>query len=381
MLEVHKKKRRAETVALAALAGLAMLSLGACGNANSQEPKGQQPAAEKARPALTVGVASVGDRPITKTVVGTGSVVAWQQLTIAAEIAGLRLLEVNVDEGDVVQAGQVLARLDDSILRAQLAQYEAAAAEAEANLANAQADFRRGQELAASRNISEQLFQQRQTAARTAEARLAVIRAQRDEVQARIKQTVVRAPTDGTIAKRTTLLGSVVAVGTELFRLVRDSRLELDAQVPELEIRRVAPGQAARVSHGDDVIGATVRLVSPVIDANTRLAIARVALPANSPLKIGMFARAEIETGTAEALAVPQEALVYRDGRPSAFAVASDNRVSLRPLETGVRQEGWVEVRSGLDRGERIVVAGAGFLNDGDIVRVDSAAAELKAGQ
>jgi multidrug efflux pump subunit AcrA (membrane-fusion protein) len=89
-----------------------------------------------------------------------------------------------------------------------------------------------------------------------------------------------------------------------------------------------------------------------------------------------MFARAEIAVGTIEAISVPQEALVFRDGRPAAFAVGADNRVALRPLETGTRENGWIEVKSGLDSSDRIVVAGAGFLNEGDLVRVDSAAAQ-----
>lgn len=201
-----------------------------------------------------------------------------------------------------------------------------------------------------------------------------MIRAQRDEVKAKIAQTVIRAPTDGVISKRTALLGSVASVGMELFRMIREGRVELQAQIAELDIGRIKAGHPARVVHGDDAVSGTVRLVSPVVDATTRLGLAYITLPADSGLKPGMFASAEIGVGMAEALAVPQDALVFRDGRPAAFAVGADNRVSLRLLETGTRQDGWVEVRAGLDRGDRIVVAGAGFLSDGDLVRIDSAA-------
>jgi RND family efflux transporter MFP subunit len=355
----------------AAVVALAV-GLAACSDATSGEPKKAAPLGE-AKPALTVGVAGLSPRPMTHIVVGTGSVAAWQQLTIAAEIAGLRIVEIAVDEGDFVQQGQVLARLDDSILQAQSAQFEASILEAEANLTNARADFRRAEELQAGHNIAEQAWQLRQTAARTTEARLNMIRAQYQEVKARIEQTVIRAPTDGVISKRTALLGSVASIGTEFFRMIRDGRVELQALVPELDIAKIQAGQRARVIHGDVAVTGTVRLVSPVVEAASRLGMAYVSVPSDSGLKPGMFASAEIAVGATERLAVPQDALVFRDGRPAAFAVGPDNRVSLRILETGTRQNGWVEVKAGLDPTERIVIAGAGFLNDGDLVRVDSA--------
>lgn len=366
--------RLGRPLAALVLAGLAA-GLAACSDAASEQ-RDQTASIGQAKPALTVGVAGVSTRPMTQIVVGTGSVAAWQQLTVAAEIAGLRIVEIAADEGDVVKQGQVLARLDDSILKAQAAQFEASVHEAEANLANARADFHRAEELQTSQNIPQATYQQRDTAARTADARLAMIRAQLDEVNAKLRQTVIRAPTDGVISKRSALLGSVASVGTELFRMIRDGRVEVQALVPELEFGKIEPGQTARVVHGDVVATGTVRLVSPIVDPTTRLGIAYIALPADSGLKPGMFARAEIAVGKLDALAVPQEALVFRDGRPAAFAVGTDGRVKLRPVETGTRQNGWVEVKSGLERADRIVVAGAGFLNDGDLVRVDSAAAD-----
>jgi RND family efflux transporter MFP subunit len=370
---VTEARRRGRPLVWMALAALAVGALSGCSDAASQQPT--QAAITQAKPSLTVGVAAVGTRPMARIILGTGSVAAWQPLIISAEIAGLRLVEVAVEEGDSVKQGQVLARFDDSILKAQAAQLDATALEAEANLANARDDFRRAQELKASRNIPEATYQQRETAARGAEARLAMIRAQSAEVKAKIAQTLIRAPTDGVISKRTALLGAVGSVGGELFRLIRDGRIELQALVPELDIDKLAPGQHARVIHGDVTVTGRIRLVSPVVDAATRLGMAYVTLPPDSGLKPGMFASAEIAVGAIDALSVPQEALVFPDGRPAAFAVGKDNRVALRLLETGVRQNGWVEIRAGLDSSDRIVVAGAGFLNDGDLVRVESAAA------
>jgi RND family efflux transporter MFP subunit len=364
----------ARLIACAALA-LTALELAACSDAASRQSVGTT---GPRKPAVTVGVAGVSTRSMTQTIVGTGSIAAWQQLTIASEIAGLRIVEITVDEGDTVKQGQVLARLDDSILKTQSAQLEASIREAEANLTNARADFRRAQALQASQNIPQTTYEQRETAARTAEAKLANMRAQFDEVKAKLEQTVIRAPTDGVISKRSALLGSVAGIGTEMFRIIREGRVELQALVPELDISKISPGQQARVVHGDIAVTGTVRLVSPVVDVGTRLGMAYVAVPSDSGLKPGMFARAEIEVGTIDALSVPQEALVFRDGRPAAFAVGADDRVALRALETGTRKNGWVEVKSGLELSDRVVVAGAGFLSDGDLVRVDNAVADVR---
>jgi RND family efflux transporter MFP subunit len=190
---------------------------------------------------------------------------------------------------------------------------------------------------------------------------------------------VIRAPTAGVVSKRAALIGSVVNPTTELFRLIRDGRIELDAQVPELDLDVVRPGQSARILRGAEAYAGTVRLVAPVVDAASRLGIVHIALGRGTPLKPGMFARAEIDVGEASSLAVPDAALVFRDGRPGVFAINAENRVALHAVETGLRKAGWVEVTTGVERGQRIVVAGAGFLNDGDLVRVDTASRSLGA--
>lgn len=325
---------------------------------------------------LTVEAQPVGRRPMVHAVVGTGSVVPWQELVVGSEVNGLRVMEVTFEEGDTVAKGQLMVRLDDSVLRAQLAQAQAAEAEAEANLAFARSDVARGRELAQRENIARQTVEQRETTARANEAKLAQARAQRDQLEAQLAQTRILAPEAGIVSKRSVLVGAVVAQGTELFRLIRDGRLELDAQLPELDLAQVRPGQAVRVTHGSEPVGASVRAVAPTVAADTRLGIVHVALPRDSGLSPGMYARAEIAVGQAEVVAVPQEAVVFRDGRPSVFVLSTDDHVALRPIVTGERREGWVEVTGGLAAGERIVVNGAGFLNDGDHVTVaDSVAA------
>ncbi|UFN49952.1 efflux RND transporter periplasmic adaptor subunit [Roseomonas sp. OT10] len=329
--------------------------------------------------ALTVAAAPVEIRAVERSVRGDGSIVAWQELVLGAEVAGLRVVELGAEEGDRVRQGQLLVRLDDAVLRAQAAQAAAAVTEAEANLRLAQAELRRVQELQRGEYAARQTLEQRQANAAGAEARLAAARAQRDDAEARLAQTRILAPTDGIVTTRRAQLGTVVSLGQEMLRLIRDGRIELDARVPELDLAAIAPGQAARVRHGGREVTATVRAIAPTVAPETRLGIVHLSLPPDSGLRPGMFASAAIVTGRADSPTIPREALLHRDGRPVAFAVEGD-RVALRRLELGMADlDGRVEVRAGLSPGERVVVAGAGFLNDGDRVRLAEPAARAEA--
>lgn len=338
-------------------------------------PAPTPPPAAAAPPAITVALAPVRQAVLARPVIGDGSVVPWQELVIGTEIGGLRVVEVGFEPGDAVRRGQVLVRLDPAIPTAQAAQAEAALGEAEAALRMAQADLRRSLELVRTDIASRQTLDQRQSAAQQAEARLQVARARRDEAAARAEQTTIEAPEDGIVSRRSVLLGAVVQPGQEMLRLIRDGRLELDARVPELDLAGIRPGQAVRVTHGERVIEGRVRALAPVVAGETRLGIVHVALPPGSGLLPGMFARAEIApTEARPALVVPQEAVVFRQAGPVAFVLPpGSERVAQRDLATGARRDGLVEVVSGLADGEQVVVAGAGFLTDGDVVRVAAA--------
>ncbi len=320
-------------------------------------------------PALTVAVAPAQPRVMARVVTGDGSVVAWQELILAAETGGLRVAEVTVEEGDRVQAGQVLVRLEDAVPTAQLSQAEASVAEAEAALSIARADLTRAVELSRTQNTPRQVLDQRQAAARQAEARLASARATRDEAQVRLEQTRLRAPHDGIILKRGILPGAVSGVGQEMIRLLRDGRVELDARLPELDLAQLRPGLPVRVMHGTREINGTVRAIAPIVMAESRLGTVHVALPPDSGLRPGMFARADIRTEARPRIVVPQAAIVFREGAPAAFVLKGDV-VALRRINTGARQDGMVEVLDGIAEGEQVVISGAGFLADGDRVRM-----------
>lgn len=321
-------------------------------------------------PALTVLVAPVTQQSLNRKIVATGNVVAWREMPISAEASGLAVTAVEVDEGDAVTQGQTLARLNDSILNAQVAQQKAAIAELEATLANAQSDVRRARSVAAG-VVSAQTTEQRETLVRTVTAKIEAARATLDEVGAKLKQTEILATAAGLVSSRSVTLGQVVQTGTEMFRIIQDHRIEVDALVPESDLLEVKPGQAAGVyGPAGGVQQGTIRLVAPVVDAKTRLGTVHISLPQDTTLMPGMFARIEIETSAKSAMAVPLKALVWRQSKAGVFKVTAEGTVAFTEVVIGGKTSEVAEVTGGLKNDDRIVVEGAGLLNDGDTVNV-----------
>jgi RND family efflux transporter MFP subunit len=325
-------------------------------------------------PALTVTTARPATARLPLRLAANGNVAAWQEAVIGSESNGLRLREVRVNVGDVVRKGQVLAVFDADPVNADLAQARAALQEADANAAAAQADAQRARALQSSGAMSEQQVTQYITAGRTAAARVAAARATLSQQQLRLKYTQVVAPDSGIVSSRSATVGAVAGVGTELFRMIRQGRLEWRAEVTAAELPRIKPGLKAQVkaASGASVTG-TVRTVAPTVDPSSRVALVYVDLPPSlspdAPLKAGMFAGGQFELGESSALTVPQQAIAVRDGFAYVFRLNPDNRVSQVKVTTGRRLGERVEVVAGLPADALVVVSGAGFLNDGDLVR------------
>jgi HlyD family secretion protein len=173
-------------------------------------------------------------------------------------------------------------------------------------------------------------------------------------------------------------VGAVVGAGTELFRLIRKGRLEWRAEVTSAELGRITPGTPARITaaSGAELEG-RVRMIGPTVDAQNRNALVYVDLksvpgPAAGSARAGMFARGEFDLGGIEALTVPQSAVVVREGFSYVFRVGPENRVSQVKIEPGRLAGDRVQVLSGLPPDAVIVANGAGFLNDGDLVRISN---------
>ena len=334
------------------------------------------PAATQARPALTITTAQPERTAMPLHLSANGNVAAWQEASIGAESNGLRLTEVRVNVGDMVKAGQVLATFAAETLQADVAQARASLLEALAHAAEAAANAERARTLQATGALSQQQIQQLTTAEKTAQARAEAAQALLHAQQLRLKHTQVLAPDSGVISARSATIGAVLGAGTELFRMVRKGRLEWRAEVLSTELRHLRPGAKARVTAASGAtVEGTVRMVAPTVDPQTRNALVYVDLPAHPDLRAGMFARGEFQLGSSNALTVPQEALVVRDGFAYVFVLGSDQRVQQRKVLTGRRMADRVEVLSGIAAEASVAVRGAGFLNDGDLVRVAAPAA------
>ncbi|NVM90680.1 RND family efflux transporter MFP subunit [Variovorax sp. SG517] len=332
------------------------------------------------KPALTVTVAKPEATELMLTLAANGNVAAWQEAVVGSESNGLKLAEVRVNVGDTVKKGQVLAVFSPETVQADIAQARASLAEARATAADAAGNAARARTLQATGALSQQQINQYQTTEQTAKARVEAAEAVLAAQQVRGRNTQVLAPDDGVISARTATVGSVVAAGTELFRLIRQGRLEWRAEVTSAELSRVAVGTTAFVvsASGAQVRG-KVRSIAPTVDPQTRAALVYVDLPnvqQNTGVKAGMFARGDFELGRSTAPTVPQAAVVPRDGFNNVFILKPDNKVSQLKVQIGRRLNDRIEITSALPEGAQVVVQGAGFLNDGDLVRVvDSPAA------
>jgi len=352
---------------------VAVAVLGAAGMLASSRAADDKKTAQP-RPALTVTTARPESARMPLRLAANGNIAAWQEAVIGSESNGLRLQDVRVNVGDIVKKGDVLAVFDAATVKADLAQAQAAVQEAQANAAAAAADARRARALQSSGALSEQQITQLVTAERTAQARVAAAKASLAQQQLRLKYTEVLAPDSGIISARNATVGAVGGVGMEMFRMIRQGRLEWRAEVTAAELPRLKPGAKVEVkSASGSTVRGTVRTIAPTIDAQTRIALVYVDLPpmlkADAPFKAGMFANGQFELGQSAALTLPQQAVAVRDGFPYVFRLNQDNRVSQVKVTTGRRLGDRVEVLDGVGPDTQVVVSGAGFLNDGDLVK------------
>jgi len=328
-----------------------------------------------AKPALTVTAVTPmrAEWPIQLN--ATGDIAAWQEALVGSEADGLRLTEVKVNVGDTVRSGQILAIFSDVTIKANVAQAGAAVTEAEATLAEARANADRTRKTQAPGVMSAQQVSGYLTAEQTAAARLESARAQLLSQQVRLDQTQLVAPDDGLISSRTATVGAVVSAGQELFRLIRANRLEWRAEVTVAELPKVRTGQAVTLSApGGLQAKGSVRMVAPTVDRQTRMALIYVDIPSDTGLKAGMFAWGDFDLGRSTVLALPQSAIVQREGFNYAYSIGKDNKVSQLKVTIGRRLDDHVEITQGLEPQVKLAASGTSFLADGDTVRVVDAA-------
>ena len=390
MYQTMKKISLQHTPALSALAiSLAALGLWlGFGPASLAQDGSAAKSSAAPKPSMTVTTAKPSQGALPLRLAANGNVAAWQEASVGSESGGLKLQEVRVNVGDVVKAGQVLAVFAADTVQADLALAQANLAEAQAQAADAAANAERARSLQGSGALSAQQISQYTTTELSARARVQSAEAQLQQQLLRLRHTQVLAPDSGVISARSATVGAVLGAGTELFRLIRQGRLEWRAEVTAAELGRIKPGTEVQVTGANGtVVTGRVRMVAPTVDLQSRNALVYVDLnghagglrtpepgrPASGVLVAGMFARGEFALGKSDALTVPQQAVVVRDGFSYVFTLGAGNKVSQQKVETGRRVGEQVEILKGLPAEATIAVAGAGFLNDGDTVRIGSA--------
>ncbi len=348
--------------------------------------------------APAVSVATAVPRSFVERIMVTGSLVAREEILIAPEVEGLRVVTLEVEAGDTVAKGQVLATLERETLEAKKAQTEASLqraeaaiaqaksriAQAEATLEEAEAQLARAEPLRKSKYLSESVYDQRKAAARTAQAQLttsrdgvlvaeadkAQIEAQLRELNWNLTRTEIRAPADGLITRRSARIGDV-ASGTKspMFILARDGNIELEAYVTEPKLARIATGQKAEVEiAGAGAVDGEVRLVSPEIDRTTRLGNVRIFLGKGRHLRVGAFGRGTLVVAKSSGLSVPLSAILFDNGEAFVQKV-KDGKIATAPVTRGLTSGDAIEIKAGIEEGDVVVARAGTFLRSGDAVR------------
>lgn len=354
-------------------------------------------ASSDALPAISV--TTVAPRHMVERIVTTGLVLPVEEVLVQPQIEGQQVEWLGADVGDMVAAGEVLARLSSATLELQKAQQQAAVSAAEAVIAQAGAQISEAEATAADiartaarmarlheqGNATDAALESARSAAtaasarvgvmvqahKAAQAQLALAEAQLAYLDLQLARTEVRAPFPGRISARNATLGAIAsAAGPAMFVIERDGALEVRADLAETDVLRAATGQKALITPpgASEAIPGSLRLVEPVIDLASRLGRARIHIADNSTLRTGLFVRVEIVVSERDALAVPVTALGAEDGRSTVMLLGEGDRIERREVTPGIRDQGWVEV-GGLSAGDRAVTKAGAFVRPGDRIR------------
>lgn len=342
--------------------------LAACGG--EDESKSAEAAA--ASSALPVSLATAQQQAMARTVLVSGPVTAYEEMQLGVELSGQRVTALPVDVGQWVKQGQVLLQVDHRTLDSELAQADASLRQAQAAQDLARLNYERSAKLAAQQLISASSLDELRASRINAEAQTATARAARDAAKLRRDFADLRAPADGLISKRLVQPGQVVSAGTELLRLIRDGRLEWRAELPEDQLADVAVGNTVELPYNGEVVSGRIRAITPGVDAQTRTGTLYADLPSPGALKPGIYVEGRIVTGDGQALTIPTAAIVQRDGHSYVFSVNDKQQATRLRVRTGQAARGRTAILEGLKAGDRVVVEGAGFLGEGDRVRVVS---------
>ena len=311
-------------------------------------------------PPVQVIVVEARRQTVWETLSSPGTITANEQVEIKAETDGI-VQEINFDEGERVEKGRMLVKLDETKLAATVA-------EAEANLKLSQANYDRAQQLVRDKLISQQEFEQ-------VGSIFAVNRADVDLKQRQLKDARVYAPFAGIVGARQISPGQVITRNSTLTWVVNLDSVKVEVKVPERHLRQLKLGQAMEFTvaafPGEKFRG-EVYFISPQIDEGTRTALVKARIPnSDAKLRGGMFAGLDLTLQTREsAIVIPEPAVMSNGDNFSVFVVDEKGNAQVRPIEVGLRLPGRLEVLKGLNPGDKVVVEGTQKLRPGAPVKL-----------
>ncbi|HPD91264.1 MAG TPA: efflux RND transporter periplasmic adaptor subunit [Pararhodobacter sp.] len=369
------------------LAAVALFALGPCLPVLAQDQA----------PAVTVATAQ--ERPLRRIVPVSGTLIARNEVLVYPHVAGFAITELNAEIGDRVEAGAVLARIDDRTLTLRVTQAEAALAsaqaamhQAESQVAATEAQLRQANqvldrvqrlresgaatqssldEAQAAQQGAEAGAQSAQDGAQAARAGLEQAQAARDVARLDLANAAITAPVAGIVSARNGQIGAIAASnGEPIFRLIEGGEVEVSAEVIETELvllhdndpaTLVIAGLADRAGH--------LRRIAPVVNRTSRLGEVRIAIDDSEGLRPGLYVGGHIVTENRTGLAVPAGA-VLRDGNGAhVLLLGADNALIRRAVDLGLTWDGWQEIIRGLNAGDEVVARAGAFFGEGDVVR------------
>jgi RND family efflux transporter MFP subunit len=320
-----------------------------------------------------VSVTSPGVRSVTTNVTFTGAIAARYDMPIGVDGDAGRIVAIYVEAGDHVKRGQLLAKLDDSVLIPQVNRLAAVLEQAKAQAALSAAEYRRAKAVAPAGALSAEDVEKRHATEVTDEANVKVAAAQLAEYEARLNRTRVLAPVDGTVLMRKAEVGQIASPGGDaLFRIAKSGEVEMRGQVAEQDLAVLKTGQPASVyiTGLSRPFEGRVWLLSAVIDPTTRLGEIRVALPPEPALRPGAFARGSVLVAKAERPVLPQTAVMSDSRGPYVYVINEKSRVERRAVTVGGTIDSGIIISAGITGEERIVTTAGGFLRDGERVTI-----------
>ncbi len=354
------------------------------------------PADQSTQSLPSIVVTEATTRSLVDRIVATGTIRATEEVYVQPQVEGLSIRSLNADVGDRIAAETVVAQLNDDALLLQKSQLVATRAKAEASLAQykvqledaksgaaeAQRQFKRAETLAKSGTLSRASVEQAETAATSAtakvdstvqaiaiaEADIKVVESQLADIDLKLARTDVKSPVAGLIAARNAKVGAIASGGGQtMFTIIRDGEIELVADVSETDILKIRVGQKAKINlaGGAATLGGSIRLISPVIDPQTRLGAVHIAIDDDEGARAGMYASAEIIIAEAQGVALPLSAITT-DKQGTTTRLVTDNVIKQIKIETGIQDGAFIEVKSGLQQGDVVVAKAGAFVRDGD---------------